>query len=684
MPGPCLRLLIATVLLSLAPPRVVPATSEHAPTATPSEIRYAVLLAGNRAGSAVTTYVSDREQRFTFEFTDRGRGPNTITRAVMDENGLPVLLEITGHDYLKNAVSEKYERSGGRAVWRNDAEQGHQVVTGPAYYPPLNGPPQETELLARALLRSPQSGLDLLPNGREKIEPQGGITVHKGEESKKVLLYALTGSGFEPSYIWLDEQGSLFATCGNWPSLIREGWESALPDLAKAQDARTAEREKSQVARLARHLGPAGRGAGVFAITGARLLDPASGTVRPGTTVVVSGDRITAVGPDGQVELPAGAETVEAKGRTLMPGLWDMHVHLATLDGLMHLAAGVTTVRDLANDTDFLVDLRRRFDAGEVLGPRILMAGILDGPGPYAGPTKALVSTREEAFHWVDRYADLGYVQIKIYSSVDPALVPAIAERAHSRGLRVSGHIPNGLKAEQAVREGFDEIQHTNFLVLNFLDGVDTRTPARFIEVAKHAAELDLKSDRVRAFFALLKERGTTVDPTVNAFEGMFTGRPGQLDPSFAAVVDRLPPQVRRNLYGGGLPVPEGMDQRYRDSFQTMLKIVRALHDNGIPFVAGTDSLAGFGLHRELELYAKVGIPTMDILRAATIVPARIMKRDKDLGTIEPGKIADLILVDGRPDVTIGDIRRVALTVKGGVVYEPAALYREIGVKPIQ
>jgi imidazolonepropionase-like amidohydrolase len=213
---------------------------------------------------------------------------------------------------------------------------------------------------------------------------------------------------------------------------------------------------------------------------------------------------------------------------------------------------------------------------------------------------------------------------------------------------------------------------------------VDTRTPARFIEVAKHAAELDLRSDRVRSFFALLKEKGTVSDPTVNAFEGMFTGRPGQVDPGYAEVADRLPPQVRRRLLGGGLPVPEGMDQRYRDSFRALLAMVKALHDTGIPIVAGTDSIAGFGLHRELELYAMAGIPPLDVLRAATIVPARVMKRDKDLGTIEPGKLADLILVDGRPDQSIGDIRRVVLTVKGGVVVDPAELDRELGVKPIR
>jgi imidazolonepropionase-like amidohydrolase len=407
--------------------------------------------------------------------------------------------------------------------------------------------------------------------------------------------------------------------------------------------------------------------------------------VRADTTVVVTGDRITAVGAGGQIVVPGGAEIVDAHGRTLMPGLWDMHVHLSSKDGLMHLAAGVTTVRDMANDTDFLLDLRRRFEAGEALGPRVLLAGFIDGPGPFAGPSKVLVSTPEAALKAVDRYKELGYEQVKLYSSLDPALVPPIIERAHHLGLRVSGHIPNGLTAEQAVREGFDEIQHVNFLFLNFLPGVDTRTPARFTEVAQHAAELDLGSPRVKAFLALLKEKGTVLDPTVNAFEGLFLGRDGQLDPSLAPVADRLPPQVRRNLLGGGgLPVPAGMDQRYRDSFKALLAMVRALHDNGIRIVAGTDSLAGFDLHRELELYAMAGIPNLDILRAATIVPAQVMKRDKDFGTIETGKTADLILVDGQPDQKISDIRRVVLTVKGGIVYDPAALYTEIGVKPVE
>ncbi|HEY2738922.1 MAG TPA: amidohydrolase family protein [Thermoanaerobaculia bacterium] len=670
MPGiPSVCLTAALALALAAPAPAAPATPE---------IRYIVLLAGNHAGSAVTTVVSDHEWRYTYELHDRGRGSSTTSHAIVDEKGVPLLIETTGVDYLKNALDERYERTGMKAVWRNASEHGERALTRPAFFPTLNGPPQEAELLARALLRSPDHSIDLLPDGRETIEELGTLTVKADGKSETIHLYSLSGSGFEPGQLWLDDQQRLFASASNWSGLIREGWESVMPEIVKAQDARKAEHSKELARRLARHPH------GPLVFVHARLLDPARGLVKPNTTVVITGDRITAVGDDGQVAVPAGAETVDAHGRTLMPGLWDMHVHLSTLDGLFHLAAGVTTVRDMANDTDFLLDMRRGVDAGEILGPHIIMAGFIDSPGPYAGPSKVLVSTKEEALKAVDRYKELGYEQIKLYSSLDPALVPPIVERAHHLGMRVSGHIPNGMTAEQAVREGFDEIQHVNFLFLNFLSGFDTRTPERFTQLGAHAAELDLHSDKVKAFLALLKEKKTVSDPTVNSFEGMLTGRSGQIDPGLAPVADRLPPQVRRELLGGGLPVPPGMDQRYRDSFRALLSMVRALHDDGITIVAGTDSLAGFGLHRELELYGQAGIPNLDILRAATIVPAQVMKRDKDFGSIETGKMADVILVDGQPDQTISDIRRVVLTVKGGVIYDPAALYREVGVKPVE
>ncbi|HEX2059314.1 MAG TPA: amidohydrolase family protein, partial [Thermoanaerobaculia bacterium] len=193
-------------------------------------------------------------------------------------------------------------------------------------------------------------------------------------------------------------------------------------------------------------------------------------------------------------------------------------------------------------------------------------------------------------------------------------------------------------------------------------------------------ADLDLQSPEVQAFIARLRDRGIVVDPTVTVFENMFTARAGTMSPSYAMIADRFPPQVRRYFLTGGLPVPEGMDERYRKSFAKMLELVAELHRNGVKVVAGTDALAGFALHRELELYAKAGIPNADVLRLATLTPAEILKREKDLGTIEVGKLADLIIVDGNPLANISDIRRVEWVVKDGNVFVPAELYRELGV----
>jgi len=474
----------------------------------------------------------------------------------------------------------------------------------------------------------------------------------------------------------MEDSRTFFGRYDGYITAVPEGWEDVAPEMIKAQAQRVAARQKAEAAKLSH------RPAGALVLKGARLFDPETGAVRPGTTVVIAGNRVQAVGRDGEVPVPAGAEVVDARGKMLLPGLWDMHQHFNDGAGLLDLAAGVTTGRDLGNDPDFVLDLKRRWETGEALGPRVVLGGVVDGPGPYASPTRMLVDTEEKARATVDYYADRGFVQMKIYSSLDPKLVPPVVAEAHRRGMRVSGHIPNGMTAEQAVREGFDEIQHVNFLFLNFMPGIDTRTPARMSAVGEHAAELDLASEPVRAFIRLLKERHTVVDPTVNFYGDLFTGRPDRVGPSLTPVVDRLPYQVRRLMLGGSLPGVLTQEQRYRDSFRACLAMVRLLYDEGVTLVAGTDTNPGFALHRELEYYVEAGIPAAEVLRIATLGAARVMKLDRDLGTIAPGKLADLILVDGDPIRNISDIRRVALVVKDGVIYDPAKLYRTVGVKP--
>jgi imidazolonepropionase-like amidohydrolase len=238
--------------------------------------------------------------------------------------------------------------------------------------------------------------------------------------------------------------------------------------------------------------------------------------------------------------------------------------------------------------------------------------------------------------------------------------------------------------ASQFVEDGADELQHINFIFLNFLAGKvkDTRTPERFTAVGANAANLDLDSKEVKDFFELLKAHHTTVDVTLATFEGMFTARPGKVSPDFAMVLDRLPAQVQRSTYTGGLPVTAETDQLYKDSYAAMLKMTKKMYDAGIPILAGTDSLAGITLHRELELEVKAGIPSLKALQIATWNSAKLLKQEKDLGSIAPGKFADLVLVDGNPAEDISNVRRCRTVMKGGTMYKSDAAYLAVGIKP--
>jgi hypothetical protein len=426
---------------------------------------------------------------------------------------------------------------------------------------------------------------------------------------------------------------------------------------------------------------------GDLVIRNANVFDSLKGTVLPKQRVTVRGDRIASIEAEAEAGQPpaAGAEVIDGTGKTLMPGLWDMHAHEFPLSAYLNMAAGVTTVRDLGNSIEELSLLREQIEGGKQIGPRIVRAGFIDGPGPFEGPIKVLAATPEEARERVDRYHDLGYVQIKIYSSVKPELVPVIATEAHKLGMRVSGHVPSGMIAEQFVRDGADEIQHMNFIFLNFMPDVkETRTPARFIEPGRRGGDLDLSSSQVNDFVTLLKEHHTVVDPTLAIWEATYVDRPGQPGAMFAYMFSRLPAQSQRNAKSGeeALHAPDAAtDKQYRAAFANMLRMLKKLYDNGIQIVAGTDLPYGFSLHRELELYAQAGIPTPEVLRIATIEAAQVMHMEHDLGSITPGKFADMILVNGNPAANISDIRKIDVVIKNGSTLKPAELYPEYGVR---
>ncbi|HEX2076617.1 MAG TPA: amidohydrolase family protein [Longimicrobium sp.] len=666
--------LILTVALGLA---VVPGAAQQGghPAAPGDTVRYVTISSGRVSGQALRWREADGAWGWFLEHNDRGRGPSIRTRTRLDAAGLPVWLEAEGVNYYKTPFRERYELRGGRAAWQNTADRGEVPATGPVWYDPVNAA-LDPGVLVRALLAAPGRSLPVLPEGRVRLDSVASLTVRAGDAAREVVQYAVSGLGFQPAYVWLDRGGDFFASGGSWLAIVRAGWQDALPALFQAQD----RAEARWMEELGRTL--AYRPAGPVVIRDAVLFDPATLVNRPETTVIVMGDTIVAVGPDWDVAVPPGAQVIDAGGKSLLPGLWDMHVHLNVVDGPMHLAAGVTSVRDLGNDSTSTPQVAAAWNAGTLAGPRVpVIAGVIDGKGPYAAPAGHHAETAEEARAGLDYYASVGRPQIKLYSSLDPALVPDIIAQAHRRGMRVSGHIPNGMRAEEAVRLGYDEIQHINMLVLNFLsDMLDTRTPERFSGPAEGAALLDLEGPQVRAFVRLLRDRGTVVDPTVNVFERLFTARPGTVDPVLAAVEHRLPPSVQRGLRGGGLPVPDGMDERYRQSFDAVLRLVALLHREGVPLVAGTDAMPGFALHHELELYERAGIPTREVLRMATLGAARVAGREHDLGSIRPGKLADLILVDGNPAERITDLRNVELVMKGGVLYRPEELWAAVGV----
>ena len=634
----------------------------------------AILIQGNSAGTQTVQTDSAGINHVEYSYNDRGRGDHITATWKLDPAGWPIKYDAHGNDYMKAPVEERFEIKDGKANWKNRSEKGEQVISGELFYVPANPPPEFLGVLARALLKAPDHKLSLLPAGEASIEESGKLKVGKIE----LIQYRITGLGFTPQAIWLDHNGNTAANVSSWFSVIQTPYQNAISKLQEAQQAADDVWSK-RIAQALAHVPK-----GDLVIRNARLFDPRDLSVTPAMSVLVRGDRIVRVVPDADLKSPASAEIIDAHGRFLMPGLWDCHQHFSDIDGPLDLANGVTSARDMANDTDTFLKRVARFDDGTELGPRVLKAGIIDGTGEFAGPTKMRVDTAEQAIQAVDWYADHGYLQIKIYSSVKPELVPIIADRAHARGLRVSGHVPAFMSARQFVEGGADEIQHINFIELNFLfpEVKETRNRDRFIKVAERAREFTPDKPEVREFIGFLKQHHTVLDPTMDAFEGLFCGNPSVVMPGLEEFAPRFPPQVRRQLLSGALEVPKDKEAAYREAFPAMLRLLKALHDAGITIIPGTDNLAGYMLHHELELYVRAGIPAAEVLRIATLTPALVMGVNKDRGVIAAGKLADMVLIDGDATQDIRDIKKIKTVIKGGKVYDPAAIEKAFGIVP--
>jgi Amidohydrolase family len=632
---------------------------------------------GQPNGFQEVRYNADDSISVHFEYNNKGRGPKFDAKYRLAADGTLLQVDSEGVDELKAPISDHFSLVGGQAHWHNTAENEQRAVSTPVFYKSLYAPSEEFHLLVQALLKAPGQKLNLLPGGEVSLRKIDEKTVQGKAGTRKLSLYAMSGlSDGSPDYYWQDAGGRFFVDS----AVVPEGWEDILPQLRKLEEAQDKKLRRDRATALTQHVSQA------LAIEHVRVFDPDRLTAKVGQTVLVSGGHIAAIGDDGSIDIPKNVQRLDGHNRFLMAGLWDMHQHLHDDDGLLDLAAGITTVRDMGNPPDNLAALIDAFESGADIGPRVIKAGLIDGRGPLQSRAGIYADTAEEAVKDVDFYADHGYAQAKIYSSVKPELVPVIVKEAHARGMRVSGHVPAFMTAEQFVDDGVDEIQHINFLFLNFFfDQVqDTRTPARFTTVAQHGGELDLSSPRVRGFVDLLRRRHIVCDPTVADFEAKFLSRPGVMAPTFAPMIDRMSVSWQRSARAGaeGLPVPPGMDARYRESLERMVQMIGVLYRSGVTIVAGTDGLSFMWLPREFELYVNAGISPAEVLRLDTLGAARVMKRDNEYGRIAPGYVADLILVDGDPMINISDIRKVRTVLRGDRLYDSAALWKSMGIAP--
>jgi hypothetical protein len=635
--------------------------------------RYVVLTVGKPSGKQLVWSDSPDQRSYFYEYNDRGRGPKLKATIGLKE-GQVVSRIVEGVDYFKGDAGEKFSIANGTAVWKNKIEDGQKKIFGPVNYSPLNGIPGEIELALQAALKSPAGEVETLPSGKLIVKKIKTYASKINDVPVDLELYSFTGAGGPPSYAWFTPKKEFFASVGGWMSTIREGGEGLATELKEIQDNIEKDYFSAQAKTLTQKFSTP------VAFKGVNVFDAKTGKVVVDQTVIIDKGRIIQIGNTARVKIPSSYKIIEAKGKMLLPGLWDNHAHYSMDQGLYHLAAGVTNIKDMANSLD-LPETKKKVDKDELLGPEIsVMSGFIDFAGPFAGPTGKIVKTLQEGIDGVNYYADHGYDQIKLYSSIPVDWVKPLAAEAHKRGLKVCGHIPSFMTAERAVNDGYDQIIHLNMIMLNFLgDTLDTRSMGRFIRVAERAKDIDLNSDAVKRFLKLLKEKNIVVDPTASIFEAMFTNEPGKLAAGYEGIVKMFPAEFKRGLYYGGLPGIKGHEEQYKQSYANMIKMLQLLYVNGILFVPGTDDFPGFALHRELELYAQAGVPNAQVLSKATFISAQIAGKEKDLGSIEVGKKANLILVDGDPTKNISDIRKVELTIKNGNVYESKSLYESYG-----
>lgn len=608
-----------------------------------------------------------------FTFTDRGSPVPLETTLRTKQNLTPESFEIKGRTARGSTIDTSVEIKNGGASIREGKETRQASV--PARFFTIAGyaPATVQMMLLRYLAANNVKGaLQTLPGGSVTVERRGTDRISVGGREVELERYSVSGLIWGRESLWLDKDRNLVAlVCVDAEfdhfEALREGYESALPlFVGKAADDGMA-----ALAEISKRASPQRKGA--LVITNANVIDGTGRALLNDAVIVVENGRIKSVGPRASVRIPKGARLFDARGGYVLPGLWEMHAHFEQVEwGPVYLAAGVTTVRDVGNEFEFMTAVRDAIKEGRGLGPRILLAGIVDGDSRMAlGVIRA--NTPDEARAVVRRYHDAGFQQIKVYSSIKPDILKELATEAHRLGMTVTGHVPNGMNAVEAVEAGLDQINHIQYLPPVLL-------PKDYKQQPGVAPKIDFDSPEAKVAIRFFKAHNTVFDPTLVVFEWLLHPSDvpfAQIEPGAA----KLPRELYAPVNNTGVP-PERAAYA-RELVDQFLKITGELHRNGLRVVAGTDQVVpGHSVRREIELYTQAGFTPLEAIQAATIVPARVMGMEKELGTIEAGKVADLVIVEGNPLERIGNIRNTKFVVTEGKLYDCAQLWQSVGFKP--
>jgi len=640
--------------------------------------RFSVVANGETVGHVIVVR-SGNTIDIDYAVLENGRGPRHKERLVLAASGVPVAWTIEGTSLMGGPVHEQMSWAAGTQSWTSQADKGEVMTTRPQLYIANDASPWTLGLYAALLKKTPGGVQDVLPSGTLKAQKVRHLAAGEGAFKSSLDAYALSGIDLNPQFLLLDSSGRLFATMSERSVVVREGFEKdfqALVDLDEDLTLELLRTVQKQVAHVYEQ---------PIRIRNVHVFDPSTGSIGKPVSLVVFRGTITTVAAEPPDAAPPADEVVfDGQGGTLIPGLHDMHSHNSLWSGVFYLAAGVTTTRDMGNFNSFLLGLQKRLDAGEIPGPHIIPSGFLEGRSPYSARTGFIAETLQDGLRDVHWYADRGYLQIKIYNSMNPEWVKPLAAEAHALGLRVVGHVPAFTTPDRMIEDGYDEITHINQLMLGWLiaPGEDTRTPLRLTAMGR-AADLDLSSTRVRHTVELMKLHHTGLDTTAVILERLMLSRAGQIQEGDAPYLDHVPIGYQRYRKRSFIPFKDEADKaRYEKAFARLMETLTMLHREGIRLWPGTDDTTGFTVHRELELYTRLGMTPAEVLRIATLDCDQYLMRDQSFGTLQRGKRADFLLVPEDPTKSISAVRNIRMVLKNGVVYYPKELYEALGIRP--